>query len=224
MVQTILHQILTVAQEKGLQTERLAILKADNEIHRILINQTIKYPRVLFIGYKSGHDPAIPYGIARFLSKVPKEAYSHIGIEIIPIANPVNIPLEKTIISRIIKDKIYSMCVCLKEYDGKPHCLKIEGTERSEEVSQRILETTELIVKTDLKVTRVYPSDKSNLEERIYLKSQTPFIRVSFPSLYEFYDRVTAVSRTMEDCIHESLYNFKRPLSIFNRILRESTE
>lgn len=218
----ITQEILNIAKEKGLQTERLAILHKCNEIHRILINPHLKYPRVLFLGYKSGEDPAIPYGIARFLSKVPPEAYAHIGMEIIPIVNPVNIPLEKKIIHRIVKDKVYSMCICLKEYPDSPYSLRLETTDRCEVVSQRILETSEFIFKTELKIDKIHPSNKQNLEENIYLKTETPVIRVNFPSLYEFYDRVTGVSRIMEDCIHESLYNFRKPISILDRMLRKS--
>jgi hypothetical protein len=219
----IVQEILNIAKEKGLQTERLALLHRNNEIHRVLINPHLKYPRVLFLGYKSGENPAIPYGVARFLSKVPCDVYKHIGIEIIPIVNPVNIPLEKKIINRIVKGKVYSMCICLKEYADSPHSLRLETTDRCEVVSQRILETSEFIFKTELKIDKINPSDRQNLEENIYIRTETPIIRVNLPSLYEFYDRVTGVSRIMEDCIHESLYDFRKPISILDRMLRKST-
>jgi hypothetical protein len=121
------------------------------------------------------------------------------------------------------KGKVYSMCICLKEYADSPHSLRLETTDRCEVVSQRILETSEFIFKTELKIDKINPSDRQNLEENIYIRTETPIIRVNLPSLYEFYDRVTGVSRIMEDCIHESLYDFRKPISILDRMLRKST-
>lgn len=207
-----LNNIRDICREKEIDIKMFAILNPTTSLYKININEDILFPKILILGYKTQPETAIPYGIARFLDRVPKSVYQKTRIDIIPLVNPLNKLIEKKLIYRLLEYEKYNLILSVRETEGK-FCIK--ASSGTQEICQRILDTAGDFYQTYSFIAEkieVHSSGvKKNTIEHALTAKGIPSIEVYLPYFYEFSDRVVSTSQIIEDAIHESIYNFSKP-------------
>lgn len=155
-----LELLLDICTEKKVEVENVLYAGEGQEIHRIVFNRGIKFPRILILNghSKENYNPTGIRGICRFLSAYPLDKLPKVYLEIFPKINCIvkdnpnrlqsykeefglgSRTVEGTCLFTLLHKTIYNLCVEIRDTDDAYFRLDYDSMKRGE-LTFKILDT-----------------------------------------------------------------------------------